>query len=115
MKLFGIKTCGSVSKARNFLEKYNIEYEFVDLKTFTLSLKQVQRWVDLKGIDIVLNSKGSTYKKLGLKDMNLTLEGKIQFCLSNQLLLKRPIIDGFSENEILIGFDEELYKKVLKV
>jgi len=32
MKIYGIKTCGSVKKALKFFDDNEIEYEFVDIK-----------------------------------------------------------------------------------
>lgn len=32
MKIYGIKTCGSVKKAFDFFDGYNVSYDFIDLK-----------------------------------------------------------------------------------
>ncbi|PAF48704.1 arsenate reductase family protein [Helicobacter sp. 12S02232-10] len=112
MRLYGIKNCGSVQKARNFLDARNISYEFIDLKILKPSLDDIKKWVQIKGIDIVLNSKGTTYKRLGLKNMELDLNGKIEYCYENPLLLKRPIIDQFDGNKVIIGFNEQNYQEI---
>lgn len=112
MRLFGIKNCGSVKKARDFLDSRGIAYEFIDLKIQKLEIGMIKKWVDKKGIDIVLNSKGSTYKNLGLKGLNLDLSAKIQYCQDNPMLLKRPIIDDFRSDDVVIGFDEIKYKEI---
>ncbi|PAF50815.1 arsenate reductase family protein [Helicobacter sp. 13S00477-4] len=110
MLLFGIKNCGSVQKARKFMDQRGIVYDFIDLKMNAPAKIDIQKWVELKGIEIVLNSKGATYKNLGLKNMDLDLSDKIDLCHKNPLLLKRPIIDNLKNNQILIGFNEEEYK-----
>lgn len=112
MRLFGIKNCGSVKKARDFLDSRGIGYDFIDLKVEAPEIKTIQKWVDKKGIDIVLNSKGSTYKNLGIKSLNLDLSAKIQYCHDNPMLLKRPIIDNSGDDDVLIGFDEMKYKEI---
>lgn len=112
MRLFGIKNCGSVKKARDFLDSRGVIYEFIDLKVEAPQIETIKKWVDKKGIDIVLNSKGSTYKNLGIKSLNLDLSAKIEYCHNNPMLLKRPIIDNFGNDDVLIGFDEKTYKEI---
>ncbi|WP_257874533.1 arsenate reductase family protein [Helicobacter sp. 11S03491-1] len=109
--MFGIKNCGSVKKAKDFFETRGIKYDFIDLKIHKPTLSDIRRWVENKGIDRVLNSKGTTYKKLGLKNMNLDLSAKIKYCYENPLLLKRPIIDKIDGDKIIVGFDEGEYKE----
>ncbi|PAF53298.1 arsenate reductase family protein [Helicobacter sp. 13S00482-2] len=114
MRLFGIKNCGSVKKARDFLDSRGIVYEFIDLKIQKPKIDEIKKWVDKKGIDIVLNSKGSTYKNLGLKNLDLDLSAKIKNCYQNPMLLKRPIIDNFGDDEVIIGFDNKKYEQIFK-
>lgn len=108
MKLYGIKNCDSVKKARDFLDKKNIRYDFFDLKIYKPEISDITRWATIKGIDKVLNSKGKTYKNLNLKNLNLDFFAKISQCCDNPMLLKRPIIDFIDEgiNKVVIGFDE---------
>nr|WP_317404884.1 glutaredoxin domain-containing protein [uncultured Helicobacter sp.] len=41
--LYGIKTCGSVKKAITLLDKHNIPFHFIDLKSTTPSQKQLNK------------------------------------------------------------------------
>ncbi len=110
MNLYGITNCGSVKKARTFLDSKNIAYEFYDLKKQSLNLEQIQKWVQKVGINTLLNTKGTTYKKLELSKLNLNDEDKIQKILENPLLIKRPVIE-FKDN-VIVGFDEQKYRKI---
>ncbi len=110
MNLYGITNCGSVKKARTFLDSKNIAYEFYDLKKQSLSLEQIQKWVQKVGINVLLNHKGMTYKKLGLAKLNLSNEEKIQKMFEYPLLIKRPVIE-FKDN-VIVGFDEQKYRKI---
>ena len=107
--LYGIKTCGSVRKAIALLEKHSIPFNFVDLKTHSLNNALITSWREKKGIKIVLNTKGTTYKNLKkegvIVDSTLkTLSKQIALLTQYPLLLKRPIITY--ENELIIGYDE---------
>lgn len=56
------------------------------------------------GLDIVLNSKGATFRKLGLKDMGLNDDELFQRLLKEQGMIKRPLIE--KNGRFRIGFDE---------
>lgn len=108
LKLYGIKTCGSVKKAMKFFKDNNIEYEFVDFKTTQPSSEQIECWSRAVGIEKLLNTKGTKYRSLKLKELNLDDEGKKEWMLKEPLLIKRPVIeDG---KGVLVAFDEEAYK-----
>ena len=93
--LYGIKTCSSVKKAITLLDKHSIPFHFIDLKTTTPSQKQLNKeqlksWIESKGIKVILNSKGTTYK-------NLKKEGKIT----------ESILDSHIQEQIDILFGDE--------
>ncbi|GAD19801.1 Spx/MgsR family RNA polymerase-binding regulatory protein [Helicobacter fennelliae] len=110
MKLYGIINCGSVKKAMNFLDSRHIKYEFIDLKKQPPHIDKITSWVKKAGVDVVLNTKGMTYKKLSLAKENLTQEQKIQKMSEFPLLIKRPVIE-YNEN-LIIGFDEIHYQNI---
>ena len=110
MNLYGIPNCGSVKKARTFLESQNLSYTFYDLKTHKLNIAQIRSWAEKVGIDVLLNKKGTTYKKLELSKLNLSDKDKIQKMLEHPLLIKRPIIEF--KDSVIVGFDEQKYKDI---
>ena len=56
------------------------------------------------GIDVVVNSKGTTYRKLGLKQKNLNENELFEVLVSEQGMIKRPLIEN--KGRFWIGFDE---------
>ena len=111
MKVYGIKTCGSVKKALKFLNEHNIAYEFVDFKKSPVGCEKIEEWAKKVGIDKLLNTKGTKYRQLKLKELNLDEEGKKEWLCKENLLIKRPVI-ALDNGDVIVGFDEELYKKV---
>lgn len=115
-KIYGIRNCGSVQKALKFLELANVRYDFIDFKLNPPSQADITRWCEIFGIESLLNSKGMTYKKLGLGKQNLSLEDKLKQIEQHPTLIKRPIIEIYETldtkqpKEFLIGFDEAKYK-----
>ena len=108
--LYGIKTCGSVKKAITLLDKHSIPFHFIDLKTTTPNKEQLKSWIESKGIKVVLNSKGTTYKNLK-KEGKITesildshIQEQIDMLFATPMLLKRPIIT--SAKHLIIGYNE---------
>lgn len=113
VKLYGIKNCGSVKKAMMFLESKGIKYEFVDFKKESPSLEKIEFWLKFIPLSVLLNHKGTTYKKLGLKDKNLSNDEIKKYLTEIPTLIKRPIMEYKKDNlEVLVGFDETLYKEI---
>lgn len=110
IKIYGIKTCGSVKKALQFFQNNHLEYHFQDFKSDPVQQATIRQWLSLTSIDILLNTKGTTYKTLGLKAMGLNADEKIVWMSTNNLLIKRPVIEF--KNQLIIGFDEIHYKEV---
>ena len=110
MKMYGIKNCDTVRKARAWLDLHGIAYEFVDFKKTPPSADQVQRWCNVLGSDTVLNRRGLTWKKLSASEQNATdsVPGAIAVMLAHPSAIKRPIVEIGSD--YLIGFDEGAYQ-----
>ena len=107
-KVYGIKTWSSVRKALSFFKEHNIEVEFFDTRKETPSSDSIRLWVEKAGIDLVFNSRGTKYRSLGLKELNLDDEGKIEWLIKEPMLLKRPIVE--TPNDVIVGFKEQPYK-----
>jgi Spx/MgsR family transcriptional regulator len=111
MKVYGIKTCGSVKKALKFFNDNGIEYEFVDLKKTPVNCEKIDEWIEKVGIDTLLNTRGTKYRQLKLKELNLDDNGKREWLCKENLLIKRPVIE-LDNGDVIVGFDEEKYKEV---
>jgi Spx/MgsR family transcriptional regulator len=110
MKIYGIKNCGSVQKAFKFFNEHNIEYEFIDLKKIDITLNEIEHWLKSLPISKLLNTKGTKYKTLKLKDKNLNDDDIKDWMCKENLIIKRPIIE-YHNSKTLVAFDEEFYIK----
>ena len=112
MRMYGIKNCNSVKKAKCFLESHQLQYDFVDFKKTPPSVEKITHWFKQKGSDVVINSKGTTYKKLDLKNKNLSQKELIDFCVEYPSLIKRPVLEH--KDILMFGFDENAYKEIVQ-
>lgn len=112
MRVYGIKTCGSVKKAIKFFKNRGIEFEFIDLKKEPVGCEKMEEWIKKVGVDTLLNKKGTKYRTLKLKELNLDDEAKKEWLCKENLLIKRPVIE--LDEKVIVGFDEEKYKEIFK-
>jgi len=108
MIIYGIKTCGSVRKAIKFCKDNDIEFTFVDFRKEPLEDSKIDFFSSFIDINLLFNNKGTKYRDLKLKDLNLDEKGKLSWLKKDNMLLKRPIIEF--NNKALCAFDEEIYK-----
>jgi Spx/MgsR family transcriptional regulator len=111
LKVYGIKTCGSVKKALKFLDERGIAYEFVDFKKSPVGCDKIDEWLKQVDIDTLFNSRGTKYRQLGLKELNLDAAGKREWLCKENLLIKRPVIE-LDDGRVIVGFDEERYREI---
>ena len=112
IKIYGIPNCDTMKKARKWLGNNNIEYEFHDYKKSGVPEKNLKNWVKQAGWDVVLNKRGTTWRKLdeAIKN-NIDEASAIQVMLDNPSAIKRPVLE--KGKILLVGFKENEYKTLL--
>jgi arsenate reductase len=109
MKIFGIPNCGTIKKARAWLDDRDIAYEFHDYKKASIHREHLERWCSQLGWEKVVNRAGMTFRKLpDEKKQNLTEARAIALMLAQPGMIKRPIIE--SNGRCMAGFDEVAYR-----
>jgi len=113
--IYGIKTCNSVQKAIKFCKTNELEYSFHDFRAEPLDDAKIDFFAAHVDINKLFNSRGTKYKDLKLKELNLDEDGKLQWLKKENMLLKRPVVTYTKENEdkVLVAFNEALYKEEL--
>jgi len=113
MKVYGIKTCGNVKKALKFFNERGIDYEFVDFKKTSVGCEKIDEWIKKVEVDVLFNNRGTKYRQLKLKELNLDENGKREWLCKENLLIKRPVIE-LDSGDIIVGFDEKKYEEIFK-
>jgi len=104
IKIYGIPNCNQIKKTRTLLEAGKIEYDFINVRQQPVEEEKLREAVRQLGLSRVLNSKGSTYRKLGLDGNRLSEDELFQRLLSEQGMIKRPLIE--KDDRFWAGFDE---------
>ena len=110
MTIYGIKTCSTVGKARKFMKENGIEFEFVDYKVESVGEDKIREWLKQIDMKTLFNTRGTKYRDLKLKELNLDDEGKIAWMAKENYLIKRPVIE-YGEGKVHVAYDEEVYKE----
>lgn len=111
--IYGIKNCNTVKKALDWLNENNISYNFHDYKKEPATLEKLESWEQTVSWELLLNKKGTTWRKLTPDQQNTVVDADSAntLLLENNSMIKRPIIEY--EGKILVGFDEDTYKQQL--
>lgn len=109
-QMYAIPNCDTVKKARTFLDKSKIEYEFFDFKKVPPTQENILKWSEFFK-EWPVNKKGTTYKKFKEEFESLSDSKKIQFIIEHASIIKRPILEK-NGKVVAMGFDELEYKKL---
>lgn len=106
--------CSTCKKAKEWLNKNNIEFNSRNIVTETPTEKELQQWIKESKLEIKkwFNASGLKYKELNLKEKLQTIneEEKIKLLASDGMLIKRPIV--ISEKGIYVGFKEKEWENL---
>jgi arsenate reductase len=110
MKLYGIPNCGTVKKARVWLDEHGVHYEFCDFKKQGVTETQLSGWLRQIGWQKLLKKTGPTWGQLpdvvkaSIKDDASALA----LMLEKPNVIKRPVLE--SKGKVLAtGFNETEY------
>ena len=98
--------------ARRWLEGAGVAYHFHDYRKDGLQQDTLVQWVDELGWEMLLNRRGSTWRKLPEKEkLAINAERAITLMLEQPTMIKRPLLDMGGQK--LLGFSEEQYSNLL--
>jgi arsenate reductase len=112
IKMYGIRNCDTVKKARAWLDARGVSYDFHDYKIAGIDEQRLRVWAAELGWEKLLNRAGTTFRKLPDADKEGLDEDKaIGLMLAQPSMIKRPVLDLGDRR--LIGFREEEWRAAL--
>ena len=107
LTLYGIPNCDTVRKARKWLEAEAIAHQFHDLKKQGLTAQTVQGWLAYQPLDILLNRRGTSWRKLSDAEKAITDEAQlVALMVANPSFVKRPVC--VADKTVTVGFSEDV-------
>ena len=111
MILYGISNCDTVKKAKNWLEKNQLDYSFHDFRKQGLEPETIRDWLTQIPWDKLLNKRSTTWRNLESDvQQSVTAENIIELLVKNPTLIKRPVlkVNGI----ITVGFNADTYQGI---
>lgn len=91
--VYGIPSCGTVKKARAWLDAAGVKHAWVDLRESPPSRAQIERWVAKFGAKAMRNTSGGAYRALGAEKDGWDDARWIDAFAADPMLIKRPVVE----------------------
>ena len=112
LTMYGIPNCDTIKKARKWLEARGVEYEFHDYKKNWIDEARLNRWIGEVGHEVLLNRRGTTWRKLSDEDKADIDDAKAaRLMAAHPSMIKRPLVEG--AGDLIVGFDESVHAERL--
>lgn len=100
-----------MKKAMSWLDEHGVEFQFHDYKKLGLSEQQLNGWIEQVGWEPLVNTRGTTWRKLPESEReNLDESKAIALMLANLSLIKRPVLEH--HGKLHIGFNAANYEHI---
>lgn len=114
MRLYGIRNCDTIGKARAWLDARGLVYAFHDYKLEGIDEPRLRGWVAELGWEKLLNRAGTTFRKLpDAAKQDLDEDKAVALMLTQPSMIKRPLLD--LGHRRLVGFDATAWAAALPV
>jgi len=111
--IYGIKNCETMKKALAWLDDHGVRYDFHDYKTAGIDVAKLKDWAKQVGWKALLNTRGTTWRKLSpSQQANLDEAKAMRLMSENPSLIKRPVLDH--GGELMVGFIPERYSEAFR-
>ena len=112
LTVYGIPNCDTIKKARRWLDAHQVRYHFHDYKKAGIDKATLQRWCRELGFEVLLNTRGTTWRKLpDSRKTGMNEARAVALMGEHTSLIKRPVVD--TGKRLLAGFDESAWKTLL--
>lgn len=114
MKVYGIPNCGTVKKARAWLDARGLDYQFHDFKKEGVPEDRLLAWEAQLGWEKLLKKTGTTWRTLPEEaKAGLNRDKALALLRSQPNLIRRPIVE-LPDGRLVAGFVEAEYEAALK-
>jgi Spx/MgsR family transcriptional regulator len=112
--MYGISNCDTIKKAKVWLKDNNIDFEFHDYKKQSLSPEFLREMINEHGLDIIVNKRGTTFRKLSEQEKaQLNEQSAIDLLIAQPSMIKRPIL--VHSNGSSVGFKPAQYAEIFNI
>jgi len=112
--MYGIPHCDTVKKARLWLQDQGLACQFHDFKKDGVPPDALARWIQAVGWEVLLNRKGTTWRKLdaALQASVTDAASAAALMQAQASVIKRPVVQ-WPDGRISVGFTPERFASLL--
>jgi len=105
LTVYGIPSCGTVKKARAWLDARGLAHAWVDFRSTPPSPAQVERWVRAFGPGPMRNTSGGAFRELPEEKADWDADRWTSAFQGDAMLIRRPVVEIDGE-PAFVGFKE---------
>lgn len=111
--LYGLPTCDTCRKARKWLDRFGIEYTFVDYRANPVPAASLKAWAEqLGGWGNLVNKASTTWRNLLPQRKNPASDPEWTLLLKEYpALIRRPVV-VHGNAPVSVGFSDNAFKKL---
>ncbi|MCE0556797.1 ArsC family reductase [Motilimonas sp. E26] len=109
--VYGIKNCDTIKKAKAWLTKNDIAFEFHDYRVEGINEKMIADFFAHLPWQEVVNKRGTTYRQLSDEvKANLSAETALALLVEHPAMIKRPLL--IHNGQYYLGFKADQYAEI---
>lgn len=112
LKFLQKPSCTTCRKAKEWLEAHGAELELRDLDKQSLSIAEIEALIGERDYKPFLNFRNELYRERNMAEKPPSRSEAIKLMSQHPNLIRRPVV--IRGNDVVLGFDEAAYKKLLK-
>jgi Spx/MgsR family transcriptional regulator len=109
--LYGLETCDTCKKARNWLTRFGVDHQFIDYRASRVAPETLKAWAgQLGGWEKLINKASTTWRQL--PDARKTPRSDPEWTLlikEYPALVKRPVVIT-DDGVVSVGFTDNAFK-----
>ena len=111
--LYGLTTCDTCRKARNWLDRFEVAYTFVDYRANPVPATTLKAWAQqLGGWEKLVNKSSTTWRNLLPQRKNPGSDPEWTLLLKEYpALVRRPVVLQ-QDGSVTVGFTDNGFKKL---
>lgn len=111
--LYGLTTCDTCRKARNWLDRFEVAYSFVDYRANPVPATTLKAWAQqLGGWEKLVNKSSTTWRTLLPQRKNPGSDPEWTLLLKEYpALVRRPVVVQ-DDGSVSVGFTDNGFKKL---
>jgi len=112
-RIYGLDTCDTCRKARNWLDRFQVEHEFVDYRAQPIPAATLKEWAPaLGGWESFINRSSTTWRNLPAARKAPGSAAEWTLLLKEYpALIRRPLV-VMDDGSLHQGFSDNLFKRL---